>query len=113
MVDFIETNRGLYGVESICSVLPIAPSTFYEQEARRRNPELLPACGYGLQRYLTAKGLTCCVVAPSLIPKRPGDEVLTTVILDRLLHKRHVLDIKGRSYRLRELKRTATTANRR
>ena len=35
-----------------------------------------------------------------------GDEVLTTAVLDRLLHKCHVLDIKGRSYRLRELERT-------
>ena len=34
-----------------------------------------------------------------------GDEVLTTVVLDRLLHKCHVLDIKGRSYRLRDLER--------
>jgi DNA replication protein DnaC len=32
-----------------------------------------------------------------------GDEVLTTAILDRLLHKAHVLNIKGRSYRLRDL----------
>ena len=32
-----------------------------------------------------------------------GDEVLATAILDRLLHKAHVLAIKGRSYRLREL----------
>jgi transposase len=32
-------------------------------------------CGYGLHRYLTAKGLECHVVAPSLIPKRPGDKV--------------------------------------
>ena len=36
MVQFIGTNRDPYGVESICSVLPIAPSTFYEHEARRR-----------------------------------------------------------------------------
>ena len=36
-----------------------------------------------------------------------GDEVLATAILDRLLHKCHVLDIKGRSYRLRELERAA------
>jgi DNA replication protein DnaC len=35
-----------------------------------------------------------------------GDEVLATAILDRLLHKCHVLDIKGRSYRLRELERS-------
>jgi transposase len=32
-------------------------------------------CGYRLHRYLTAKGLDCQVVAPSLIPKRPGDKV--------------------------------------
>ena len=43
MVAFIDDHRDLYGVESICSVLPIAPSTYYEREARRKNPELLPA----------------------------------------------------------------------
>ncbi len=32
-------------------------------------------CGYVLYRYLTAKGFDCQVVAPSLIPKRPGDRV--------------------------------------
>jgi DNA replication protein DnaC len=32
-----------------------------------------------------------------------GDEVLATAILDRLLHHSHVINIKGRSYRLREL----------
>jgi DNA replication protein DnaC len=37
-----------------------------------------------------------------------GDEVLATAILDRLLHRSHVLNISGRSYRLRELERAAT-----
>jgi DNA replication protein DnaC len=37
-----------------------------------------------------------------------GDEVLATAILDRLLHRSHVLDIKGRSYRLRDLERVVT-----
>ena len=32
-------------------------------------------CGYVLHRYLTGKGLDCRVIAPSLIPKRPGDRV--------------------------------------
>lgn len=32
-----------------------------------------------------------------------GDEVMVTALLDRLLHKCHVFNIKGRSYRLREL----------
>jgi transposase len=35
------------------------------------------ACGYWLHRYLTGKGLNCLVVAPSLIPRRPGDRVKT------------------------------------
>jgi transposase len=45
--------------------------------------------GYGLYRYLLSKGYTCLVVAPSLIPKRPGDRVKTNrrdaVQLARLL----------------------------
>lgn len=32
-----------------------------------------------------------------------GDETIATAILDRLLHASHVLNIKGRSYRLRDL----------
>ncbi|MBI2370010.1 MAG: IS110 family transposase [Deltaproteobacteria bacterium] len=34
-------------------------------------------CGYWLYRYLTRLGLSCQVVAPSLIPKRAGDRVKT------------------------------------
>jgi len=34
-------------------------------------------CGYWLYRYLTKKGHVCWVVAPSLIPKKPGDRVKT------------------------------------
>jgi DNA replication protein DnaC len=36
-----------------------------------------------------------------------GDEVLATAILDRLLHRSHVLNISGCSYRLRELEAAA------
>ncbi|RMH63336.1 MAG: AAA family ATPase, partial [Bacteroidetes bacterium] len=32
-----------------------------------------------------------------------GDEAMTTAMLDRLLHRSHVLNIRGRSYRLRDL----------
>ena len=35
-----------------------------------------------------------------------GDEILATAILDRLLHHAHVINIKGRSYRLRDLEET-------
>jgi transposase len=45
-------------------------------------------CGYWLYRYLTGKGLTCFVVAPSLIPRKAGDRVKTdrrdAVMLARL-----------------------------
>ena len=43
MVWFIDTYRGVYGVEPICAVLPIAPSTYYEHKARQADPERLPA----------------------------------------------------------------------
>ena len=42
MIAFIEDHRPVYGVEPICRVLPIAPSTYYEHAARRRNPARLP-----------------------------------------------------------------------
>lgn len=32
-------------------------------------------CGYIIHRHLTAKGLDCSVVAPSLIPKKSGDRI--------------------------------------
>ena len=34
-------------------------------------------CGYWLYRYFKRKQLACWVVAPSMIPKRPGDRVKT------------------------------------
>jgi hypothetical protein len=34
-------------------------------------------CGYWLYRYLMKKGYDCWVVAPSLIPQKPGDRVKT------------------------------------
>ena len=43
MIAFIDEHRAAYGVEPICRVLPIAPSTYYAHAARRRDPEKLPA----------------------------------------------------------------------
>ena len=59
-----------------------------------RSPQLVFAyeagpSGYVLHRHLTGKGLDCRVVAPFLIPKKPGDRVKTdrrdAVELARLL----------------------------
>ena len=43
MVSFIDDHRGEYGVEPICSVLPIAPSTYYAFKQQEREPELRSA----------------------------------------------------------------------
>jgi transposase InsO family protein len=39
MVAFIDAHRGTYGVEPICAVLPIAPSTYYAHRACRSDPQ--------------------------------------------------------------------------
>jgi transposase InsO family protein len=38
MIGFIDDHRSAYGVEPICRVLPIAPSTYHEHAAQRRDP---------------------------------------------------------------------------
>jgi putative transposase len=43
MTSFIDQYRSAYGVEPICKVLPIAPSTYHEHAARRREPGRMPA----------------------------------------------------------------------
>ena len=42
MKTFIDEHRDAYGVEPICSVLPIAPSTYYLHVARQAQPALRP-----------------------------------------------------------------------
>ena len=43
MKSFIDEHRDAYGVEPICRVLPIAPSTSREHAARARDPARAPA----------------------------------------------------------------------
>ena len=43
MIAFIDDHRGTYGVEPICKVLPIAPSTYHAHAARRADPTRLSA----------------------------------------------------------------------
>ena len=50
---------------------------------KRRSPGKLVcayeagACGYALQRQLTSLGIVCQVVAPSLVPRKPGERIKT------------------------------------
>ena len=54
-------------------------------------------CGYGIFRQLSAMGLTCHVVAPSHIPRRPGDRVKNdhrdAVALARLARAGELTDV--------------------
>lgn len=70
------------GVRSV-GVIPNRPDTL-----RRAMKRLGPAaslrvcyeagpCGYGVYRELTAMGIPCEVIAPTLIPKKAGDRVKT------------------------------------
>ena len=43
MITFIDDHRQVYGVEPICKVLPIAPSTYYAHAAKRIDPAKLSA----------------------------------------------------------------------
>jgi transposase len=58
----------------------------YDEEAVERVLRRWPAVrccyeagptGFGLQRHLVARGIDCQVVAPGLVPQRPGDRVKT------------------------------------
>ena len=42
MIAFIDEHRAVYGVEPICRVLPIAPSTYHVHAARQADPAKLP-----------------------------------------------------------------------
>ncbi|MGB3167764.1 MAG: IS3 family transposase [Alteraurantiacibacter sp.] len=41
MIEFIDEHRASYGVEPICRLLPIAPSTYHAHRARRDDPSRL------------------------------------------------------------------------
>ena len=49
MIAFIDDHRVAYGVEPICKVLPIAPSTYHEHAAKQAGEprEAFRACQAG------------------------------------------------------------------
>ena len=42
MIRYIDDHKDRYGIEPICRTLPIAPSTYYEEKARERDPDRRP-----------------------------------------------------------------------
>jgi transposase len=63
--------------------IPNTPEAIRKTIARLADGAQIEVCyeagptGYGIYRQLTLLGISCLVVAPSLIPSRPGDKVKT------------------------------------
>jgi transposase InsO family protein len=54
MVAFIDDHRKVYGVEPICRVLPIAPSTYFRHKAEQRDPT---RCSIRAQRDVVLRAI--------------------------------------------------------
>ena len=78
MIAFIDDQRAVHGVEPICKVLPIAPSTYNERVAQRRDPLRLSArarCDLALRvevRRVFDANYRVYGVRKSLPRRRPG-----------------------------------------
>lgn len=85
----VHKNTISAGVLEVGSMTPVVDRISTDEESVRRligrfdDPGSVWACyeagptGYGLARVLRQAGLHCEVIAPSLIPSRPGDRVKT------------------------------------
>ena len=65
MVGFIDDHRRVYGVESICAVLPIAPSTYFRHKAQEADPTRRSA------RAQRDEELRAIIRIPATSSKRP------------------------------------------
>lgn len=99
--DASEPPRRLKGKKYMSSALLIIDEMGFQQLSRE-DAALL----FRLVSYRYEKGSTIITTNKS-VKDWPevlaGDEVMTTALLDRLLHHCHAFNIKGRSYRLRDL----------
>lgn len=74
---------GAGGEEVFCGAIPATPEALNRVIGRlgKRGPALYcyeaGPCGYGIHRQIVAKGHVCQVVAPSLIPRKPGERIKT------------------------------------
>src|SRR5262249_39804758 len=70
MVQFIESHRAQYGVESICGELPIAPSVSYEQRARGIDPARRPARGSAMNSCAPRSSASGRKTSRSMAPEK-------------------------------------------
>ena len=80
MIGFIDDYRGAYGVEPICRVLKIAPSTYHAHDARRRRSQTGVSRSVALLqspcRYSRAAGSLCAGHAQQLGGESPPPNLM-------------------------------------
>jgi len=84
-------------------IIPARPQAVRDLVRRLGPPQRIAACyeagpcGHTLYRHLTHLGVHCLVVAPSLVPRKPGDRVKTdrrdATKLARLLRSRELTPV--------------------
>lgn len=104
MIRFIDYNRGYYGLEPICKLLPIAPSTYYSHVTERQGPSRMSACA---QRDILLKPEVTRVLAQNFgvygvrkvwrQMKREGYD-MTTLLAETIngLYKAEMIHRRGR-----------------
>jgi len=114
MVRFIDDHRQSCGVESLCSVLPIAPSTYYAEKACERDGSRLPSrrlrdlelCGeiervwkenrsvYGARKVWLQLKREGFVVARCTVERLMGQMGLQGAVRGRAWKKTTIVDVK-------------------
>ena len=104
MVSFVDDHRDEYGVEPICAVLPIAPSTYYEHKVREVDPSRLPprakrdlvlrgrSSVYGVRKVWCQLKREGVAVARCTVERLMGDMGLSGAVRGKAFRKTTVAD---------------------
>lgn len=99
--DADEPPRRLKGKKYLKVALLVVDEVGFQTMSRQEASLLFRMVSYRYQRGATV--ITTNKAIKDWPEVLAGDEVMATALLDRLLHKCHLLTIRGRSYRLKEL----------
>jgi DNA replication protein DnaC len=99
--DADEPPRRLKGKKYLKVALLVVDEVGFQTMTRQEAGLLFRMVSYRYQRGATV--ITTNKAIKDWPEVLAGDEVMATALLDRLLHKCHLLTIRGRSYRLKEL----------
>ncbi len=119
MAGFIDAHRDAHGVEPICTVLPVAPSTCDEHRAKRADPSRLPLWCWPSKLLSICNPPNCWGTAltpsPAPPPWRESDMGITRDFAPRLMPAQqaaHYLGVSESTLRTLDLPRRIVRAKR-